>query len=205
MNFLELSLYAITVIIMIATPGPVMILVASTGLKHGYKAALKTILGTNIASLILIALSVLVLQGVLRINDLVFIIIKLLGSLYIAHLGYSIIKESLLDAPSSLSTSQQSNGGFNKGFLIGISNPKDIIFFSSFFPQFINVHTDINTSLIILVCTWIILDFVTLSLVYLLFNALSQKSIYKIILMICGVLLVSISIYGLVSSIIEII
>lgn len=200
MNFLELSLYIITVVVMIATPGPVMILVASTGLKHGYRAALKTIFGTNIASLVLIAFSILVLKGVLSINDLIFTIIKMLGSLYIAYLGYEILKEVFThsDTPATI---KPVDGGFKKGFLVGISNPKDIIFFSSFFPQFINVHDNINISLSILVITWIILDFLTLSIVYVAFNALSQKSIYHKILGACGVLLVFIAIYGLVTSI----
>ncbi|GAA5095782.1 LysE family translocator [Wohlfahrtiimonas larvae] len=201
MNFLELSLYIVTVIVMIATPGPVMILVASTGLKHGYRAALKTIFGTNIASLILIAFSILVLKGVLSINDLIFTSIKLLGSLYIAYLGYEILKEVCTPSDASPTTIKPVDGGFKKGFLVGISNPKDIIFFSSFFPQFINVHDNINISLSILVITWIILDFLTLSIVYVAFNALSQKSIYHKILGACGILLITIAIYGLITSI----
>ncbi len=201
MNLLELSFYIITVIIMIATPGPVMILVASTGLKNGYRAALQTIFGTNIASLILIACSILVLKGFLSIHELVFTIIKLFGSLYIAYLGYSILKEVFTCSEVSSTTINPTDGGFKKGFLIGISNPKDIIFFSSFFPQFINVHENINISLSILVILWIILDFLTLSIVYVAFNALSQKSIYHKILGACGVLLVFIAIYGIATSI----
>lgn len=201
MNFLELSLYIITVIVMIATPGPVMILVASTGLKHGYRAALKTIFGTNIASLILITFSILVLKGVLSIHDLVFAVIKMLGSLYIAYLGYEILKEVFTHSDTAPTTIKPVDGGFKKGFLVGISNPKDIIFFSSFFPQFIHVHDNINISLSILVIAWIILDFLTLSVVYVAFNALSQKSIYHKILGTCGALLIAIAAYGLITSI----
>lgn len=59
MNIAEYLLYCMTVIIMIATPGPVMMLVASAGLKGGYRKALQTIFGTNFASLILITVSIL--------------------------------------------------------------------------------------------------------------------------------------------------
>lgn len=205
MNFLELSLYTITVIVMIATPGPVMILVASSGLKHGYSSALKTIFGTNLASLILITFSILMLKGVLSVNEHIFIIIKALGSLYIAYLGYDILKEVIRNKETSPTAIKPIDGGFKKGFLVGISNPKDIIFFSSFFPQFINVHDNINISLFILVITWIILDFVTLSIVYVAFNALSQKTIYSKILGACGVLLIMIALYGLATSIADLI
>ena len=61
MNIAEYLLYCMTVIIMIATHGPVMMLVASAGLKGGYRKALQTIFGTNFASLILITDSILVL------------------------------------------------------------------------------------------------------------------------------------------------
>lgn len=92
------------------------------------------------------------------------------------------------------------DGGFKKGLMVGLSNPKDIIFFSSFFPQFIHVHDNINISLLILIVTWIILDFLTLSIVYHVFNQLSKSSIYHKILATCGVLLISIAIYGIATA-----
>ena len=68
MNWAEYFLYCFAVVVMIATPGPVMLLVASAGLKGGYRKALQTIFGTNLASLILIALSILILKGLLDVN-----------------------------------------------------------------------------------------------------------------------------------------
>lgn len=200
MNFLELFLYIITVVVMIATPGPVMILVASAGLKGGYKAALKTIFGTNLASLVLIGISIFVLKGFLIIDDRIFLGIKIIGCLYIGYLGYEILKEVFLKKEDSLEPLKPIEGGFKKGFLVGISNPKDIIFFSSFFPQFINIHNSVNISLVILVFFWILLDFSTLSIVYKAFNALSKSQIYSKILAFCGFLLFGIAAYGLYIS-----
>lgn len=201
MNFLELGLYIITVIVMIATPGPVMILVASAGLKGGYKAALRTIFGTNLASLVLIAISIFVLKGFLSIDEKVFVGIKVAGCLYIAYLGYEILKEVFQKQENSVQSLKPVDAGFKKGFLIGISNPKDIIFFSSFFPQFIGVHSNINLSLVILVIFWIFLDFLTLSVVYKTFNTLSKSNIYLKVLGVCGFLLLAIAAYGIYSSI----
>ncbi|WP_151715556.1 LysE family translocator [Acinetobacter sp. TUM15071] len=201
MNYFEYLLFIISVVVLIATPGPVMILVASAGLKGGYKKALETIFGTNFASLILIFISVLILKGFLTIDENYLKAIRILGCLYIAYLGYSIIKEVLQAAhPTTIQTVSAQSGGFKKGFLVGISNPKDIIFFSAFFPQFINISPNINFSLSLLTVTWIILDFLTLSLVYLFFRSLSQSSIYPKILGLCGVLLVLIALYGLIDT-----
>ncbi|WP_089606198.1 LysE family translocator [Acinetobacter piscicola] len=201
MNYLEFYLYVISVIVMIATPGPVMILVASAGLKGGYRKSLQTIVGTNLASLVLIAASILILKGMLSVNETLFVLIKVLGCLYIGYLGYQILKEALFQKDQPLTTVLSPiDGGLVKGFLVGISNPKDIIFFSSFFPQFIGIHSDINISLSILVIAWIILDFLTLSVVYLSFNKLSKSRIYPKILALCGAVLVFIAAYGLYIS-----
>ena len=91
------------------------------------------------------------------------------------------------------------SGGFKKGFFVGISNPKDIIFFASFFPQFTGISSDLNLSLMILTISWIILDFATLSLVYLSFNRLAKSAWYPKLLALCGLILIAVAIYGIYS------
>ena len=197
-NVFELVLYCTAVVVMIATPGPVMLLVASAGLKGGYKQALKTIFGTNLASLVLIVLSVLILKEFLNIAEHWLNAIKILGCVYIAYLGFQILKEAIAQetetSPVQLKAVQ---GGFKQGFLVGIANPKDIIFFASFFPQFIGVTSNVDVSLVLLTILWIILDFSTLSLVYLGFNKLSQSALYNKLLGVCGAILFSIALYGI--------
>lgn len=200
MNWVEYFLYGFAVVTMIATPGPVMLLVASAGLKGGYKKALQTIFGTNLASLILIALSVLILKGLLDVSEFWFDVIKAVGCLYIAYLGLSIMREALSEKASNNQIQlESSKGGFKQGFLVGISNPKDIIFFASFFPQFVGITTDLNLSLVILTLSWIVLDFATLSFVYFGFSKLSKSKVYHHILMLCGLILVLVACYGIVS------
>ena len=207
MNISEFILYCFAVVVMIATPGPVMLLVASAGLKGGYKKAFQTICGTNLASLILILASVLVLKGFLSISETWFNAVKIAGCLYILYLGIQIVREAFLDEKSDQTTdiegvslNQKSKGGFQQGFLVGISNPKDIIFFASFFPQFVNITPQIDLSLIILTLSWIALDFATLSVVYLGFNKLKNSKYYGKILMLCGIVLILVALYGIVST-----
>ena len=192
-----------TVIIMIATPGPVMMLVASAGLKGGYRKALQTIFGTNFASLILITVSILVLKGFLEISLNWFNAIKILGCLYIAYLGFQILKDVCfpkVDEDELSSQAKLLDGGFKQGFLVGISNPKDIIFFAAFFPQFVHITPYLDMSLGILTLSWIVLDFATLSMVYLSFNRLSKSKLYNKLLAACGAVLILIAGYGLYST-----
>lgn len=203
MNITEYLLYCLAVVIMIATPGPVMLLVASAGLKGGYKHALQTIFGTNFASLVLITLSILSLKGLLVINDNWLNGIKLLGCLYIAWLGIQIFREVWQrQGPNTSQGLQPVQGGFRTGFLVGISNPKDIIFFAAFFPQFIDITPNLNLSLVILTISWIVLDFLTLSLVYLGFQGFAKSRLYPYLLGLCGLILLVVAVYGILSVLI---
>ena len=198
MNVVEWLLYCTAVVMMIATPGPVMLLVASAGLQGGYKKALQTIFGTNLASLVLISLSVLILKGVLQINAQWLDVIKILGCLYIAYIGLQILKEAFqAQNTTAPMVSSAMAGGFKQGFFVGISNPKDIIFFASFFPQFTGITNDLNISIIILTLSWIVLDFLTLSVVYLGFNRLSNLRYYAKLLVACGAILLLVALYGI--------
>ncbi|MDV2470075.1 LysE family translocator [Acinetobacter chinensis] len=200
MKVAEYLLYCLAVVIMIATPGPVMMLVASAGLKGGYAQAFKTITGTNLASLVLITLSVLIIKGAVHINEQWLSTVQILGSSYIAWLGIQIIREARTEVHPAVGDVQSTDGGFVQGFMVGISNPKDIIFFASFFPQFIHITSDLNISLMILTFSWIVLDFATLSVVYLGFNKLSGSSIYRYLLLACGCILMAVAVFGLYSG-----
>ncbi|TKC91807.1 LysE family translocator [Trinickia terrae] len=198
-NFNILALYVVTVITAIAVPGPVAVLVAGAGLAGGPLKALKTIFGTNSASLVLILLSALVVKGLFAINELAFDIVKLAGACYIAYIGWDMFRASSSpdDGPAAV---QPRVGGFSKGFVMAISNPKDIIFFASFFPQFIGITKDTNASLALLTALWIILDFSTLMLVYLLVSKLLKPAIHQRMLRFSGVLLFVIATGGVVMA-----
>lgn len=196
-NFSLLSLYVIAVITMIAIPGPVAILVTGAGLGGGPKRALVTILGTNLASLLLIGASMLMVTGLLVINERVFDAIKLLGALYIAYLGYEMLRDTSKGPALETMRFNRQSGGFLKGFGMCISNPKDIIFFASFFPQFLTITPNTSLSISVLTGVWIILDFSVLMSVYLLANRLLKPSLHHIVLRASGALLMLI---GLVSA-----
>src|SRR5690606_7275163 len=125
--------------------------------------------------------------------------IKILGCLYIAYIGFDILKEVTIQPTAQSLQLKAAQGGFKKGLIVGISNPKDIIFFASFFPQFVGITPHLNLSLIVLTLSWIVLDFATLSLVYLSFHRLSKSRWYKKLLALCGLILVVVAIYGIYS------
>ncbi len=87
-------------------------------------------------------------------------------------------------------------GGFSQGFILGVSNPKDIIFFASFLPQFIGVLPAPDHSLAVLTVIWVVLDFSMLGLIALLVRRLISAAREKRILLVASCLLLAIGIAG---------
>ena len=83
MNFTLLAAYSLSVVTLLLTPGPVVALITTTASQHGYRRAFLTLIGTNGASLVLIALAALMLAGVVSISAIWLGVLGLVGSLYI--------------------------------------------------------------------------------------------------------------------------
>lgn len=201
-DFGILIVYVATVVTMIAIPGPVAVLVAGAGLAGGARKAFDTIAGTNAASLVLIFLSALVVKGIFAIDETAFSVLKLAGACYIGWIGFGILRESRAEDRGRLAV-QPRVGGFSKGFVMAISNPKDIIFFASFFPQFIGITPAPDASIALLTLVWIVLDFATLFLIYLLVARLLKPSVHRAMLRISGALLIIVAAGGIAMTAME--
>ncbi|MFT5706142.1 MAG: threonine/homoserine/homoserine lactone efflux protein [Oceanospirillaceae bacterium] len=150
--------------LLIAFPGPSALLCLSHGVKFGKNKAIATILGGAIASVILMGLSAIGLGAILAASELAFLIIKVLGAGYLIYLGVRAFfdKNSLIDPTTSLAIKDKKSSLslLNQGFVIGISNPKDLLFFAALFPNFINVAEPQFFQFTILASSWLVLDFI---------------------------------------------
>lgn len=162
LNVALLSVYVLSVLTLLITPGPVVMLVTGTAAVSGYRRAFLTTLGTNLASLVLIAIAVMMLSGVVTMNAGYLSLLGIAGSLFI---GWGALQTlfHLRQAATVAQTAPVTLGGFRRGFITGVANPKDILFFVSFFPQFINVSRDFTTSIVTLSLVWILFDFVVMA------------------------------------------
>lgn len=159
-----------SITLMIATPGPVVAFVLNSAARGGFKQALWSVLGTNWASLVLIATAALMIMGIVTINNNLLSWISLGGCIFLGWIAIDGLRSELgsTDNTSIINNSSEpfiKSGGIKQilhGFLIGISNPKDIIFFVAFFPQFINITSHVEISLIVLAVLWILCDFLIL-------------------------------------------
>lgn len=160
-------LYVSVLLAVIVTPGPSAILCMSHGAAHGARRALATIGGGMCASLILMGLSALGLGAAIAASDALFNAIRLAGAAYLVWLGISTWRA----APQAFGQLPAEGGRparegrmplFRKGFLVGIGNPKDLLFFGALFPQFIDPNRPVAPQLAVLAATWLVVDGLTM-------------------------------------------
>jgi threonine/homoserine/homoserine lactone efflux protein len=87
--------------------------------------------------------------------------------------------------------------------MVGISNPKDIIFFISFFPQFIQITESFGKSMVVLSLLWIAIDFAVLSLYIFAIGKIASQRSNRIITLASGIALLLIALAGLAYNIKE--
>ncbi|QEY57934.1 LysE family translocator [Pseudomonas sp. C27(2019)] len=157
--------YIVAVVVLIATPGPIVALVINAATRHGFKYALITVLGANLASMVLLASAGLIIAGVIALDEQTLKWVSLIGCSFIAWMALNGLRAGLTsqeEVGSEQETPVRQHSGFFNGFFLGISNPKDIIFFVAFFPQFISVTPNLKLSLAVLTLVWMLADFVIL-------------------------------------------
>jgi threonine/homoserine/homoserine lactone efflux protein len=192
--------YALTVLLLIATPGPVVALIVNTAAAAGSRKALFTAIGTNWASLVLIGAAAWVIMTSAAIDKTWLNGMSLLGCLFIGYVALGTLREALqapAEAPETTPAPPATRGGLLQGFMVGISNPKDIIFFISFFPQFIQVTESFGKSMVVLSLLWIVIDFAVLSLYIFAIGRIASQRSSRLISLASGVALLLIAVVGL--------
>jgi threonine/homoserine/homoserine lactone efflux protein len=118
--------------------GPSVILAASNGINFGRKKALAGVLGHVSAVMILALISASGLGIILMASDLAFTLIKYAGAGYLVYIGVAIWRSkgkwAFADKKAQTPAKRVL---FKQSLLLGLSNPKALVFFSALFPQFI--------------------------------------------------------------------
>jgi threonine/homoserine/homoserine lactone efflux protein len=138
-NYLVFITLALTIT---AIPGPAVVLTIKNSLRYGYRAALANIFGNFTAMVILATLSALGLGALIIASSTLFSTVKIIGCIYLIYLGIKAWRTPHIISDTQHQVQRKSNqefaSVFKEGFLVGISNPKAIAFFTALFPQFID-------------------------------------------------------------------
>ncbi|ALO42505.1 LysE family translocator [Pseudoalteromonas phenolica] len=198
-DYTLILLYVSSIVVFLGTPGPVAVLVANSSVNGGISAGMKTIIGTNLASIILISVSFLMINGIFSANDHALSFLTFFGALYLIYFSIDTLKSKVNLSKESVDKNK-SKSWLRSGFLIGISNPKDILFFIAFFPAFFNVTDNKTASMFLLLTIWVILDYALLFLLSFFFTKVSKENTANKINKCSGSILLLIACFALYTS-----
>jgi len=136
-------------------PGPSVLLVISQALTRGMSAALMCILGDIIGGVVLMLLSLIGVGAILATSATLFIIFKWLGVIYLFYLGCYQIINARVNSPQNENVNKKYRAinSFKIGFFVSLLNPKAILFYMAFLPQFLNPENDHFLQFLILIVT----------------------------------------------------
>lgn len=128
--------YIVACVVVAIVPGPTVTLIVANSVRYGTRAGLANIAGTQVG--VSLALGVLVagLASVMKFVADWFDLLRLVGAAYLVWLG---IKLWLSDGALVVEEARPAKGGFFlQGFLVAVTNPKILLFFGAFIPQFVD-------------------------------------------------------------------
>ena len=138
MNLSTWLLYVAAVFVLTVTPGPSVLMCVSTSVNLGARKAFVTSLGSTSAIVGLMALSALGLGTLLAASETWFTALKWAGAAYLAYLGVRALLAPGADIRVQGGAVAGGKRLFAQGFLVGLSNPKALLFFGALFPQFLD-------------------------------------------------------------------
>ena len=159
---LNYFLFLQIILFMFITPGTPRIVIISYSMNYGVKKCVWTALGDVTANIIQATLVIFVIGSFISDNPKLLNTIKWIGIIYILYLAYDIYKSR----PKSINSDKKSEktflSFFKDGFLVAGTSPKAWMFFPFIFPQFIDFNSNYVAQFIILITTYVILDFLSL-------------------------------------------
>jgi len=135
MNYHLFSAFLLITFILVIVPGPIVTLVITTGATRGIRAALTTVLGSTLGNAVLITAIALGLNWILRTSVEVFEILRWTGAAYLVWLGIQAWRHA---GEQGELAPPRHRVYVSRGFLVAMTNPKTIAFFTAFLPQFVD-------------------------------------------------------------------
>ncbi|HEX5458977.1 MAG TPA: LysE family translocator [Steroidobacteraceae bacterium] len=157
--------YCLAVAILVLIPGPVVTLVVANSLRHGSRSGLATVAGASIGNAILLGATAVGLVAFFALVSEIFEVIRWAGAVYLIWLGIRAWRAGGGQGmPAVPAAERSSRAVFVQGFLIAITNPKAIIFYIAFLPQFIDAHLPAGAQLLVMIATMIVMALLSDSL-----------------------------------------
>lgn len=179
------------------TPGPNSLLVLTHGALHGHRKTLFTVCGGALGFVALIALSMLGIGALLKASAGALVVLKLLGGAYLVWLGIQLWRAPAIHLQADAAeTDIRSADMFRQGVLTAVSNPKALLFYGAFLPQFIDPGRDLVTQFIVMTTTFVAIECVVEYLLALLAHRIRPwlQRVGKNFNRVCGAMFVAVGV-----------
>jgi len=154
--------FVVATAIMIALPGPSVLLTVAHSISFGWRHALFTVAGATMGIAIQLIVAAIGLTSLLNVVAEAFEWLRWAGAVYLVYLGIKQWRSA--SEPLEFDTSSVSKTNlFTQGLVITIPNPKSLIFIAAFLPQFIDTARPIGMQLTIIVPTFLLITFTVTS------------------------------------------
>ena len=158
MNWELFTAFLLITTVLVITPGPIVTLVIATGASQGIRAALTTVAGTTLGNAILLAAIAFGLSWVLKNAAILFDILRWVGTAYLIWLGIQAWRHA---GANRTAAAPGRHVHFWRGFVVALSNPKSIAFFTAFLPQFVDPSLPVGRQLAVMCAVSVALAAVT--------------------------------------------
>ena len=159
---LDFILYLQIIIFLFITPGTPRIVIISYSMNYGVGKCVWSALGDVTANLIQATLVIFVIGSFFSENSTILNAFKWIGIIYLLYLAYDIYKSRPKSISSEGEIEKSNLSFFRDGFLVAGTSPKAWMFFPFIFPQFIDFNSNLLVQFVILITTYIVLDFLSL-------------------------------------------
>ena len=158
MEMATFILFAVTTLVVVVSPGPAAITIASQGAGNGVRLAICGAFGVASANAVYFALSGAGIASLIIASHLMFSVIKWVGVAYLVYLGLSAILSKSGGLKIVPGQKKRPRTLFAQGFIVEFANPKALLYFAAILPMFINTEAALLPQILIMGVVTIFID-----------------------------------------------
>lgn len=164
--------------VLLAIPGPTVLLCVAYSLGHGRRAAIPTAIGVTLGDFVAMTVSMAGLGALLIASSDLYMIIRWIGAAYLVYLGINLWLAPVGDLDAVAAGDLEARNMMRNAFFVTVLNPKALVFFVAFVPQFIDPTRPFLTQATIMIATFTMLAGIN-ALAYALAAARARRTIQR--------------------------
>ena len=155
-------LYLQLILFYFITPGPPRVVIVTNTINYGLRKSVWTALGDISANFVQATLVTFVIGSILIDNPDIYVYFKWAGILYLLYLAYETFALKIKKVDLKNKVLKSNLAMYRDGFVVAGLRPKALVFFGTIFLTFINFEGNVISQFLILIFTWMLLDFISL-------------------------------------------